>query len=105
MGFFSWILLGLIAGGIAKRILPGKDPGGIFITLLIGIAGAFIGGFIASFLGMGGVNEFNISSVAIATGGSILLLLVYRKYKGSKSASKLPDSTVDGSLTKHIDKD
>jgi len=46
MGILSWIILGLIVGIIAKFILPGKDPGGIFITILIGIAGSFIGGFI-----------------------------------------------------------
>ena len=57
MGIFSWILLGLIAGALAKFIMPGKDPGGIFVTILIGIVGAIVGGFLGSFIGLGKVES------------------------------------------------
>jgi uncharacterized membrane protein YeaQ/YmgE (transglycosylase-associated protein family) len=53
MGLLSWILLGLVVGALAKWIMPGPDPGGLILTVLIGIAGAFVGGFIATFLGLG----------------------------------------------------
>jgi uncharacterized membrane protein YeaQ/YmgE (transglycosylase-associated protein family) len=81
MGILSWIVMGLIVGLLAKFIMPGKDPGGIFITILIGIAGAFVGGFIGSFLGLGAVTGFNIGSFLLAVGGAVLLLVVYRVIK------------------------
>jgi len=81
MGILSWIILGSIVGIIAKFIMPGKDPGGIFITIILGIAGAFVGGFIASALGLGSVTGFDIRSLLIAVGGSILLLIIYRAIK------------------------
>ncbi len=59
MGFISWIIMGLIVGVLAKLIMPGKDPGGLFITIGIGIAGAFVGGFIGTKLGLGAVTGFN----------------------------------------------
>ncbi len=81
MGIISWIVMGLIVGALAKFIMPGKDPGGIFITILIGIAGAFVGGFVGSFLGLGAVTGFNIGSFLLATGGAVLLLVLYRAIK------------------------
>ena len=81
MGILSWILMGLIVGALAKFIMPGKDPGGFVITILIGIAGAFVGGFIGSFLGLGAVTGFNIGSFLLATGGAVLLLILYRAIK------------------------
>jgi uncharacterized membrane protein YeaQ/YmgE (transglycosylase-associated protein family) len=81
MGFISWIVMGLIVGVLAKWIMPGKDPGGFIITILIGIAGAFVGGFIGSLLGLGKVTGFNLGSLLLAVGGAILLLFVYRKVK------------------------
>lgn len=81
MGFFSWIFMGLIVGVIAKWIMPGKDPGGFIITILLGIAGAFLGGFVGSLLGMGNVTGFNMGSLLLATGGAVLLLFLYRKIK------------------------
>ena len=81
MGIVSWIILGLIVGIIAKFFMPGKDPGGIFITIILGIAGAFVGGFIGSALGLGSVSGFDIRSLLIAVGGSILLLIIYRAIK------------------------
>jgi uncharacterized membrane protein YeaQ/YmgE (transglycosylase-associated protein family) len=61
--------------------MPGKDPGGFIVTILIGIAGAFVGGFIGSFLGLGKVTGFNIGSILLATGGAIILLILYRVIK------------------------
>ncbi len=87
MGIIGWIVLGLIAGAIAKAILPGDDPGGIFVTMLIGIVGAIVGGFIASALGIGDLDEFfDIGTWVIAIAGSLLLLLVYRMLVGRRSA-------------------
>lgn len=81
MGILTWILFGLIAGAIAKWIMPGKDPGGFIVTILIGIAGALIGGFIGSALGFGGVEGFDFRSFLIAIVGAILLLWLYRAMK------------------------
>ena len=81
MGILSWIILGLVVGVIAKFIMPGKDPGGIIITILLGIAGAIGGGFISSALGFGKVTGFNLSSLIIAVGGAVILLAIYRVVK------------------------
>ncbi|MBW2409510.1 MAG: GlsB/YeaQ/YmgE family stress response membrane protein [Deltaproteobacteria bacterium] len=81
MGFIAWILLGLIVGVIAKFLMPGKDPGGFIITILLGIAGAFVGGFVSSSLGFGSVTGFDLRSIIIAVLGAIALLAVYRIIK------------------------
>jgi len=81
MGIFSWIVMGLIVGIIAKFIMPGKDPGGIIITSLIGIGGGLLGGYIGSYLGLGTVTGFNIGSILLAVGGAVLLLILYRVVK------------------------
>lgn len=78
MGILAWILFGLIAGVIAKFLMPGPDPGGWIITILLGIAGAVVGGFIGQALGFGGVSGFNLGSMVIAILGAILLLAIYR---------------------------
>ena len=83
MGILSWAIFGLIAGAIAKKIMPGDDPGGVFVTMLIGIAGALIGGFVGSLLGLGTVTGFNIGSFLIAVGGALILLWAYRKMKSA----------------------
>lgn len=85
MGIISWILLGLIAGVLAKLIMPGDDPGGFMMTIVIGIAGALIGGLISSALGYGKVDTFDLGGIAIATGGSIVLLIIYRMLHRQKS--------------------
>jgi uncharacterized membrane protein YeaQ/YmgE (transglycosylase-associated protein family) len=82
MGILSWLILGLVVGVLAKWLMPGNDPGGIFVTIAIGVAGALIGGFLASTVGLGTVTGFNFGSVVIATVGSLLLLVVYRRVKG-----------------------
>ena len=81
MGILSWIIMGLIVGAIAKWIMPGKDPGGFIITILLGIAGAFVGGFVGSLIGLGDVSGFNIGSFILAIVGALLLLFIYRKMK------------------------
>ena len=83
MGIISWIVFGLIAGIIAKFIMPGKDPGGMIITSLIGIAGAMVGGFISTSLGYGDVSGFDLRSLGIAIGGALVLLFGYRTLKGA----------------------
>ena len=88
MGLGSWILIGLIAGAVGKFLLPGKDPGGCITTVLIGIAGALLGGFLATYLGYGSISGFDIRSLVIATLGAILLLLVLRLFKGKKKRSE-----------------
>lgn len=81
MGIFAWIVLGLIAGLLAKFIMPGRDPGGIIITILLGIGGAVVGGFIGTQLGFGDISGFDLRSLAIAVGGAVLLLFVYRLWR------------------------
>lgn len=81
MGIILWIIFGLIAGAVAKFIMPGDDPGGFIITILIGIAGALVGGFISTTLGFGSVSGFNFGSFVIAILGAVLLLAIYRKVK------------------------
>ena len=85
MGILSWLILGLIVGALAKFLMPGDDPGGIFVTCGIGIAGAFVGGFLSSSLGFGTVTGFDFGSLVIATAGALLLLFGYRRYKGSQA--------------------
>jgi uncharacterized membrane protein YeaQ/YmgE (transglycosylase-associated protein family) len=77
--------MGLIVGALAKWIMPGRDPGGIIITILLGIAGAFVGGFIGSALGLGSVTGFNVGSLALAVGGALLLLWGHRQLRGRSS--------------------
>lgn len=79
MNLFTWVLLGLLAGGIAKLIFPGKDPGGCLVTVGIGILGALIGGFLGTRLfGWGTVTGFNLKSLGIAVAGSLVLLALFR---------------------------
>lgn len=81
VGILALIVLGLIAGLIAKFVMPGNDPGGLIVTILIGIAGAFIGGFISSAIGFGDVTGINIKSIVIAAIGAFVLLFAVRMLK------------------------
>lgn len=75
----SWMVFGLLAGGLAKLIMPGKDPGGCLVTILLGIAGALLGGYLAeTLLGFGQVRGFGIRSLLVAILGAVLLLVLYR---------------------------
>ena len=84
MGLVSWIVIGLVAGLIAKFLLPGKDPGGCIVTTLIGIVGALLGGFLASRLGFGSVSGLNLGSLLIAVGGALIFLVLLRLLGGGK---------------------
>lgn len=78
MGFLAFLLLGLIAGAIAKAILPGRQSGGWIATLILGVVGALLGGWIGSLLGLGSVDSFfSIGTWLLAIGGSLLVLLLW----------------------------
>lgn len=81
MGILYWILLGLLVGALAKLIVPGKQGGGIIVTIVLGIVGAFLGGWIGTLLGLGSVNGFNLTSILLATGGAIIVILIYNALK------------------------
>jgi uncharacterized membrane protein YeaQ/YmgE (transglycosylase-associated protein family) len=78
MGILSWVIFGLIAGALAKWIMPGPDPGGIVITIILGVVGAFVGGYIGTLLGLGTVDGFDVRSLFVAVVGAIVLLAGYR---------------------------
>jgi len=83
-GLISWVIFGLLAGALAKFIMPGKDPGGCVVTSLIGIAGAVVGGFIATRLGFGGMAVWTWQGFLIAVLGALLLLFVFGLLFGKK---------------------
>jgi uncharacterized membrane protein YeaQ/YmgE (transglycosylase-associated protein family) len=88
MGILAWIVLGLVAGFLANLLMPGKGPAGLVWTILLGIAGALVGGFIGShFLGFGEITGFDLRSVLLAVGGAVVLLLVFGFLKRSKIIS------------------
>ena len=74
----TWIVLGFIIGALAKFIMPGRDPGGFIVTTLLGIAGAFVGGFISNLLGFGNLNSFSVIGIVFSVIGAVVLLAVYR---------------------------
>jgi uncharacterized membrane protein YeaQ/YmgE (transglycosylase-associated protein family) len=78
MGIITWIVMGLIVGLLARFVMPGKDPGGIIITVLIGIGGSLLGGYLGTKLGLGSVAGFDLRSILIATGGAVIILILYR---------------------------
>jgi uncharacterized membrane protein YeaQ/YmgE (transglycosylase-associated protein family) len=85
VSILAWIVVGLVAGAIAKFLMPGDDPGGIIVTILLGIAGAIVGGFIAVALGISnGVDDFDIGTIVLAVLGAMLLLGVYRLVVGER---------------------
>jgi len=86
MEILAWALFGLVAGAVAKWIMPGNDPGGWIITILIGIAGAVVGGFLAGLLGIGDADQFDFGSFIVAVLGSLLLLWLYRKFAAGRVA-------------------
>jgi uncharacterized membrane protein YeaQ/YmgE (transglycosylase-associated protein family) len=78
MGILAWILLGLIAGALAKFIMPGRQGGGIILTIVLGVVGALIGGFLGTHVfGFGEISGFDLRSIAIAVGGALLVLFLY----------------------------
>ncbi|MBV34282.1 MAG: GlsB/YeaQ/YmgE family stress response membrane protein [Rickettsiales bacterium] len=82
MGILTWIVVGLVAGALAKLIMPGPDGGGWILTIVLGIVGAFVGGFVGGLLGLGGeATGLNIPTLLTATGGAIIILLLYRTFR------------------------
>lgn len=86
MGILTWIIVGLIAGALGKLIMPGDDPGGFIVTIILGIVGAFVGGFVFNLFGGAGVTGFNIWSLLVATVGAIIVLAIYRAVAGGRTA-------------------
>jgi uncharacterized membrane protein YeaQ/YmgE (transglycosylase-associated protein family) len=84
IGIISWIIVGLIAGILGKPIMPGRDPGGFLLTIVIGMVGALVGGFVVRLLGGTGVTGFNIWSIIVATLGAVILLALYRLIAGPR---------------------
>lgn len=80
MGILTWIIVGGLAGALGKLISPGDDGGGWILTIVLGIVGAIVGGFISTALGFGGVTGFNIGSILVATLGAVLVLFIYKKF-------------------------
>ena len=79
MNIIAWIVVGLIGGVIARLLMPGRDPGGIIITILLGIAGAILGGFLSIALGLGnGVDDFDFGTIVLSVVGAMILLAGYR---------------------------
>lgn len=89
MGILGWIVLGLLAGAIAKAIMPGTQGGGWLATLLLGIVGALLGGFIASMIGFGGINEFfSLGTWITAILGSLLALVIWGLITKDRSTNR-----------------
>jgi uncharacterized membrane protein YeaQ/YmgE (transglycosylase-associated protein family) len=83
MGVLGWIILGLVAGAIAKALHKGEEPGGLLGTLAVGVLGAIVGGLIASAVGIGGIGSFfSLGTWLIAIGGALLLLVLYSALAG-----------------------
>ena len=86
MGIISWIVFGLIAGVVAKLLMPGRDPGGCIITMLLGVAGAFVGGFLYRLLTDQEVFfQFDLGSLVVAILGAIVILAIYRFVVGRRA--------------------
>ncbi|EJV4016616.1 GlsB/YeaQ/YmgE family stress response membrane protein, partial [Salmonella enterica] len=79
MGIIAWIIFGLIAGVIAKLLMPGRDGGGFILTCILGIVGAVVGGWLATMFGIGGsISGFNLHSFLVAVVGAIVVLVIFR---------------------------
>ncbi|MFF4536745.1 GlsB/YeaQ/YmgE family stress response membrane protein [Streptomyces aureus] len=90
MGIIAWILIGLLAGAIAKLLLPGKDPGGIIVTMLIGVAGGLLGGWLGKVVfGVDSIDGFfDLSTWIAAIAGSLILLVLYRVLTGNSRSHR-----------------
>ena len=81
------LILGLVAGAIAKAIMPGKDPGGIFVTILLGLAGSFVGYWIFRAIGVGDDDAFDLGGLVGAIIGTLILLWLYRRFVADRAAT------------------
>lgn len=87
MGIISWIILGLIAGALAKLILPGRQGGGIIMTIILGIVGAILGGWIGGLIGIGHIERaFDLGTIITAVIGAIIVLVIYGAITGRSRA-------------------
>ena len=86
MGILGWILFGLVIGALAKLVMPGRDPGGIIVTMLLGIAGALLGGFVGR--AMGFYQEGEAAGWLMSFLGAVLLLLLYRMFVGRRTVAR-----------------
>ncbi|MCB0509763.1 MAG: GlsB/YeaQ/YmgE family stress response membrane protein [Chitinophagales bacterium] len=85
MNLIAWTIFGLVAGALAKWIMPGKDGGGWLVTILLGIGGSYVGGYIGRFLGLdAGGNNFSLANMASAIAGALILLWAYRAFQSRK---------------------
>lgn len=84
MSIFAWIVVGLIAGWLAKMVVPGREPGGFLATTAIGVIGAILGGWVWNAFGAPGATGVNIGSIVVAFVGSAILLMVYHAFNGSR---------------------
>lgn len=82
MGLLSWIVMGFLAGALARLVLPGTQPYGCLVTVVIGIVGAVVGGFLAAQMGYGGITGFDLRSLVIAVFGAVVFLVVLRLLRG-----------------------
>ena len=86
MSLLAWIVLGLIAGLVAKALVPGRDPGGCIVTILVGVAGALVGGWLSTLLGFGGLaGGLDLRNLIIAVLGAIVLLVLFRLVAGRRA--------------------
>ncbi|MCX4816290.1 MULTISPECIES: GlsB/YeaQ/YmgE family stress response membrane protein [unclassified Streptomyces] len=90
MGIIAWIIIGLLAGAIAKLLMPGKDPGGIIVTMLIGIVGGLLGGWLGKVIfGVDSIDGFfDLSTWIAAIVGSLILLILYRLVTGNRRSHR-----------------
>lgn len=88
MGLLSWVLFGLIVGALAKLVMPGRDPGGIIVTMLLGIVGALLGGFLGRALGL--YREGDAAGYLMSIVGAVIVLALYRSMAGRRPAARLP---------------
>jgi uncharacterized membrane protein YeaQ/YmgE (transglycosylase-associated protein family) len=87
MSILTWIIVGLIAGALAKMVVPGEGPGGLIGDIIVGVVGAFVGGWIFNSFGHAGVSGFNLGSIIVAFIGSVVLLFVLRLISGRRSTT------------------
>jgi uncharacterized membrane protein YeaQ/YmgE (transglycosylase-associated protein family) len=85
MSIIAWIVLGLIAGWLAKMAVPGPEPGGFIATTAIGIVGAVVGGWLFSIFGGGGVNGLNVGSILVAFIGAVVFLFIWKAITGRRT--------------------
>ncbi len=88
MGCFAWVVFGLLAGFLAKLVMPGKDKGGLVMTLILGVCGAMLGGYLGTLAGFGNTSEFSLRSLLLAVAGSLILLMIYRIFTGKRGKAK-----------------